>query len=93
MTGGTLPAMVWQRLMAYAHQNIELKPIPGIENPLPQGSRAVADAAAPDAQNGSSQPAPNLSLASRSVLEKLSELFNSAPALALPDGPETLTAL
>src|SRR3546814_8788271 len=34
MTGGTLPAMVWQRLMAYAHENIDLKPIPGIENPL-----------------------------------------------------------
>ena len=34
MTGGSLPAMVWQRLMAYAHQNIDLKPIPGIENPF-----------------------------------------------------------
>src|SRR5690606_8103315 len=35
MTGGSLPAMVWQRVMTYAHQNVELKPIPGIENPLP----------------------------------------------------------
>jgi penicillin-binding protein 1A len=34
MTGGSLPAMIWQRLMAYAHQNIELKPIPGIEHPF-----------------------------------------------------------
>ena len=32
MTGGSLPAMIWQRLMDYAHQNIDLKPIPGIEN-------------------------------------------------------------
>ncbi|MGQ3038438.1 MAG: transglycosylase domain-containing protein [Neoaquamicrobium sediminum] len=29
MTGGSVPAMVWQRLMEYAHQNVELKPIPG----------------------------------------------------------------
>ena len=34
MTGGSLPAMIWQRLMVYAHQNIDLKPIPGIENPF-----------------------------------------------------------
>ena len=34
MTGGSLPAMTWQRLMDYAHQNIDLKPIPGIENPF-----------------------------------------------------------
>ena len=34
MTGGSLPAMTWQRLMEYAHKNIDLKPIPGIENPF-----------------------------------------------------------
>src|SRR5690606_22446611 len=34
MTGGSVPAMVWQRLMAYAHQNVELRPIPGIEKPF-----------------------------------------------------------
>ncbi|GHC69402.1 transglycosylase domain-containing protein [Limoniibacter endophyticus] len=34
MTGGTVPAMVWQRVMAYAHQGVELRPIPGVENPF-----------------------------------------------------------
>ena len=29
MTGGSLPAMTWQEIMAYAHQGIEIKPIPG----------------------------------------------------------------
>ena len=33
MTGGTLPAMTWQEIMAYAHQGIELKPLPGIAAP------------------------------------------------------------
>ncbi len=35
MTGGSLPAMTFKRLMDYAHQGIQLRPIPGIENPLP----------------------------------------------------------
>src|SRR5262249_62077240 len=30
MTGGSLPAMTWHEIMAYAHQGIELKPIPGL---------------------------------------------------------------
>ena len=47
MTGGSLPAMTFKRLMDYAHQGIELRPIPGIENPLPNGAKAkeVAKAA------------------------------------------------
>jgi penicillin-binding protein 1A len=30
MTGGSLPAMTWHQIMAYAHQGVELKPIPGL---------------------------------------------------------------
>lgn len=45
LTGGNLPAMTWKKFMTYAHQNIDLKPIPFIENPLPgkkEGEDAVA---------------------------------------------------
>ena len=38
-TGGALPAMTFKRLMDYAHQGMELRPIPGIQNPLPTGAR------------------------------------------------------
>jgi len=31
MTGGTLPAETWQKFMAYAHTNIEIKPVYGID--------------------------------------------------------------
>ena len=31
MTGGTLPAKTWQKFMAYAHTNIEIKPVYGID--------------------------------------------------------------
>ncbi len=30
MTGGSLPAMTWNKIMSYAHQGVELKPIPGV---------------------------------------------------------------
>jgi penicillin-binding protein 1A len=29
MTGGSLPAATWHEIMAYAHEGIELKPLPG----------------------------------------------------------------
>ncbi|RFC65478.1 PBP1A family penicillin-binding protein [Fulvimarina endophytica] len=43
LTGGSLPAMTWQRFMEAAHQNIELKPIPYIDNPFPEGGRDVGE--------------------------------------------------
>ena len=57
MTGGSLPAMTWQRLMDYAHQNIDLKPIPGIDNPFVEPdvaakAKAVAAKAAAGAAPG-----------------------------------------
>ncbi len=33
MTGGSLPAMTWHTIMTYAHQGIEIKPLPGIPAP------------------------------------------------------------
>ncbi len=47
MTGGTLPAMTWKKVMEYANQGVELRAIPGIENPLPdakQRQKFLADA-------------------------------------------------
>jgi len=31
MTGGILPAITWQKFMAYAHSNIEIKPVIGVD--------------------------------------------------------------
>lgn len=33
MTGGSIPAQTWRDIMIYAHQGIELKPMPGVVNP------------------------------------------------------------
>src|SRR5437660_1352357 len=35
MTGGSLPAMTWHEIMAYAHQGIEIKPPPGLGSQAP----------------------------------------------------------
>ncbi|KAA6405917.1 transglycosylase domain-containing protein [Candidatus Tokpelaia sp.] len=40
MTGGIVPAMIWQRMMLYAHQNIKIKPIPGVSNAITAGAGA-----------------------------------------------------
>jgi penicillin-binding protein 1A len=31
LTGGLLPAVAWQKFMAYAHTNIEVKPVLGVD--------------------------------------------------------------
>ncbi len=41
MTGGSLPAQTWHEIMAYAHQGVELRPIPLIG---PNGRPVVAEA-------------------------------------------------
>ena len=43
MTGGTIPALVWHDIMAYAHQGVELRPLTGL--PAPQHAPTVADTA------------------------------------------------
>ena len=59
VTGGSLPATIWQKFMAFAHSNIEIKPAFGIDftpapfKPATETARADEDAAtlqAADAQ-------------------------------------------
>ncbi len=58
MTGGSLPAMTWKKIMAYAHQGIELKTMPGVDpSPGPVGPPV---AALPGARPGDEIPRPIL---------------------------------
>jgi len=96
MTGGSLPAMTWQRLMAYAHQNVELKPIPGIDN-APVDKMVVAKAEKKD-EHAEPNPAelerpPVLSSATTRLLRAMSETFRAAQPLEPPARPETLSKL
>ncbi len=58
MTGGSLPAMTWQKIMAYAHQGVELKTMPGVQpSPGPVGPPV---AATPGSKPGDEIPRPTL---------------------------------
>jgi len=87
LTGGRLPAMTWQKFMSYAHQNIELRPIPFIENPLPGKSD---DAASQQATLDETEAAPVarpklLSQRSESALRNLETLLRNAKPLKRKD--------
>jgi len=49
MTGGTLPAATWHEVMEYAHQGIELKPLPGRPAPAVTAAPTTPSASAAEA--------------------------------------------
>jgi len=94
MTGGTLPAMIWQRLMAFAHQNVTLKPIPGIKNPLPSGQRPPEVAVSSgSAEEPSAISLRSMSAATTRALRDIAEQFKSAPQLEASAASGDLSAL
>ncbi len=76
MTGGTLPAATWHNIMAYAHQGIELKPLPGF--PAPAGPANVASAGVAGGDLGAPQRPVTLSRKSADALGDIEQLFRSA---------------
>jgi penicillin-binding protein 1A len=98
MTGGSLPAMTWQRLMEYAHKNIDLKPIPGIEHPFVDEEIAAKaeEAAKKEAEKAEQEKLERpavLSAATTRFLRELSNRFKSATPIEPPPEPKTLSAL
>src|SRR5208282_1674657 len=89
MTGGTIPALVWHNIMAYAHQGIELRPLPGL--PAPQHAPTVADASF----KGGDEPRPILlTRKGTDVLVRIERLLDDADrALAAQSSAGTLGAL
>jgi penicillin-binding protein 1A len=98
MTGGSLPAMIWQRFMAYAHQNIDIKPIPGIKNPFVD-PQIAAKAAEAEKKLAEGQPDPQadrpriLSSTTTRALRSMTEVFQKAEPISPPAQPETMTSL
>jgi len=85
LTGGSLPAMTWQRFMETAHKNIELKPIPFIDDPFPTEKREVATS---DGEAPPPEAAQMLSRAAQGVLDNIVEQLEALPPLE----PEQLAA-
>ncbi len=89
MTGGALPAMTFKRLMDYAHQGMELRPIPGIQNPLPTGARpqpsaqvAAASATAAPAMPALTRPR-SLSAEATRVIRYIAKKMKEATPLTV----------
>jgi penicillin-binding protein 1A len=87
MTGGILPAMTFQRFMEFAHQNIELKPIPGLEKPFPDAKPKVKEKLI--ANDGNAEPLASppkrpsaLTPRTTDVLKSLNRLFGEAAGLS-----------
>lgn len=85
MTGGSLPAMTWHKIMAYAHQGIEIKPLPGVSGPTPP---TAAVAASSSDGSSASQPRPTM-LNKRSIevllrVERMLENATRTLTTALP---------
>ncbi|MGL5733290.1 MAG: transglycosylase domain-containing protein [Beijerinckiaceae bacterium] len=59
MTGGTLPAMVWREIMSYAHQGIEIVPLPHLSRdtlPPPVLTATTASSRTPLRYDGPHRP-------------------------------------
>jgi penicillin-binding protein 1A len=86
MTGGTLPAMTWHDIMAYAHQGVELRQLPGLS--APQHAPVVAEGAF---KGGGDEPHPALlTRKATEALVHLEQMFDEADhALAAQASPTT----
>jgi penicillin-binding protein 1A len=93
MTGGSLPAMTWHQIMAYAHQGVEIKPLPGLPPAAPAAAAPQVAAVSPG--GGESSPRPTL-LTKRSVevLLRVERMMDNATrALAGTPGTQQGAAL
>ncbi|WP_182085589.1 PBP1A family penicillin-binding protein [Aureimonas sp. ME7] len=87
LTGGGLPAMTWQRFMEAAHQGIELRPIPYIDNPIP--APGTIDVPKPEGDGAPQIARPSIiNNNTRKVLSDLEKLLSSIE----PAGPEKFAA-
>ena len=84
LTGGRLPAQTFQRIMTYAHQGIDLLPLAGVPNSIPEKSAQDEQVADADDPLGNTALRPrSLSKATSRYLSEMISAFDSAPELKL----------
>ena len=89
LTGGTLPAVAWQKFMAYAHTNIEIKPVFGVDFQPAPFVIASADGTAP-AEPQAERP-PTLQPAAAQKLLDVADRLNATLKSARPTDTAALT--
>ena len=98
LTGGTLPTIAWQKFMAYAHTNVEIKPVFGVDFQPAPFVIASADGTAPTEQQAERPPALKPAAAQKllEVADRLNATLKSArptDTAALPASPPANKAL
>ena len=76
LTGGRLPAMTWQRIMTYAHQGIDLKPMHGVDGSIEDTEETQEQLIAASASVEESAPAVRPLVLSGAMSEFLEQLRN-----------------
>ncbi len=71
LTGGALPAQTWREIMTFAHNGIDLKPIPDIDNPFEKPPAGTAVATANPGDSGTTAEAAGPSTLSAATTERL----------------------
>ena len=88
LTGGILPAMIWNKFMTFAHTGIDLKPIPFVEPEVPVEAEAEAVAEAPRPRSRKRwplrPPASVLTALTTTRLLQIEKLLRSAPTTRSP---------
>ena len=86
MTGGSLPAMAWHSIMAYAEQGVEIKQLPGI--PVPHDRQPEAEAL--QTKKGEPPPPPRpimLTKRGADILVRLEQMMDDANRALAPLPP------
>ena len=81
LTGGTLPTIAWQKFMAYAHTNVEIKPLFGVE--FEMAPVIVASTEDAETQPSAERP-PVLQPAAAKKLLELADRLRAMPRLFPP---------
>jgi penicillin-binding protein 1A len=91
MTGGSVPAMTWKNFMTFAHQNIDLLPVPFVDDPLPGGEAEpqVAEGDSADTETAPIVRPKVLSAGAQEMLRTLEQKLREAE----PVSANTVVAL
>ncbi|MBI2716097.1 MAG: PBP1A family penicillin-binding protein [Rhizobiales bacterium] len=91
MTGGSLPAMTWHNIMAYAHQGTELKQLPGVPVPTVRQQQVVAEA---KSKSGEPPPPPRPTVLTKrgaDILVRVERMMDDANRALGPVQPTVST--
>jgi penicillin-binding protein 1A len=91
MTGGSLPAQTWHEIMAYAHQGVELKAIPGLGGPVPSARALAAEAKKETVPNENGRPSILTRRGAEALLRVERMMDEATRALATTPEPSKAT--